>query len=223
MKRPPSNLLPDRHYFHRLLSERNQQPQRVTEIDAEIRSVFEKEVAILALDMCGFSRVAAQRGIIHYLAMIQQMHEAAEPAVLGNGGQVIKKEADNLWAIYPEAVNALESALDILRSFEAINSVVGEDRDIHGSIGIGFGATLVIGGEDLYGNEMNIASKLGEDLAGPSEILLTAAAYAALPKDRYVCSERTYQLAKFNIVSHRFERSLFQKPVRKRRNPGTGP
>lgn len=215
MKHPPSSMPPDRHTFRRLLMERNQKPHRAAEIDAEIRHAFERKVAILALDMCGFSRLTARYGIIHYLSMIQQMQEAAEPAVVGNGGQVIKQEADNLWAIFPAPVNALEAALDIFRSFEAINSVVDEDRDIRGSIGIGYGDTLVIGDEDLFGDEMNLASKLGEDLAGPSEIFLTSAAHAALPKKRYACTERTFELTHFNILSHRYDRSLIKKLTRK--------
>ena len=35
---------------------------------------------------------------------------------------------------------------------------------------------------------MNLASKLGEDLACKDEILLTPAAYQALPPDHYRCT-----------------------------------
>jgi len=38
----------------------------------------------------------------------------------------------------------------------------------------------MVGDRDLYGDEMNLASKLGEDLAQDDEILLTEAAYQAL-------------------------------------------
>jgi class 3 adenylate cyclase len=36
---------------------------------------------------------------------------------------------------------------------------------------------LLIGEEDLFGSEMNLASKLGEDVAGRGEILLSASAH----------------------------------------------
>jgi hypothetical protein len=39
--------------------------------------------------------------------------------VTGNGGQVIKQEADNLFAIFAQPAHALEAALDIFRAFEA--------------------------------------------------------------------------------------------------------
>ena len=75
-----------RELMRRLLSERNQFPDRHTEIDQQLRDALERNVAILVLDMCGFSRLTVQYGIIHYLAMIHQMEEAARPAVSGNAG-----------------------------------------------------------------------------------------------------------------------------------------
>lgn len=195
--------------LRRLLSIRNQFPERTQEIDQQVRHAFEREVAILVLDMVGFSRLTVQYGIIHYLAMIHQMEEAARPAVIGNGGRVIKQEADNLYAIYDDPAHALESALDIFRAFNAVNNVVRPERDIFGSVGIGYGPSLVIDDADLFGSEVNFACKLGEDLAGKSEILLTRSAHAALPKDRYVCLPVTFEVSEMKLECYRYERSVF--------------
>jgi class 3 adenylate cyclase len=157
--------------------------------------------------MVGFSRLTVEHGIIHYLAMIHQMNEAARPAVRGNGGVVIKQEADNLFAIFDDPAFALESALDIFRAFNAINTVVPPDRDIFGSVGIGYGATLVIDEKDIFGPEVNLACKLGEDLAGKNEILLTQSAYAALPPDHYVCSPSAFSISGIKFPYYRYERS----------------
>jgi adenylate cyclase len=46
--------------------------------------------------------------------------------------------------------------------------------------GIGYGELLMAGREGLYGDEMNRASRLGEDTANPREILLTEEAFANL-------------------------------------------
>ena len=186
---------PGRAYLKKLLAERNEYSDRAEAIDAHIRETFERRVAILVLDMTGFSRTVARHGIIHYLAMIQQMEAAAVPAVVDNHGRVVKQEADNLLAVFDEPGDAVEASFDILRAFEAINSVVPEERDLKGCIGIGFGDALVIGDDDLFGHEMNLASKLGEDLAEASEILLTEAAFAALPAQRYLCSPRRYEVS----------------------------
>jgi class 3 adenylate cyclase len=210
----------DRAYLKRLMAERYQHPERVAEIDRKVNEVFGRKAAILVLDMCGFSRLTARHGIIHFLALIHQMEEAACPAVTGNGGQVIKQEADNLFAIFARPAQALEAALDIFRAFEAMNAVVKEDHAIHGSIGIGFGDTLIIGDEDLFGQEMNLACKLGEDLACKQEILLTPAAHDALPPDRYVCIPAAYSISGLELLCHRFERCLHPQPPGTKRKDG---
>lgn len=200
-----------RAYLKRLLSERNQYPERAERIDAKLWRAFGRKVAILVLDMDGFSRLTARRGITHFLAMIHQMEQAARPAILGNGGQVIKQEADNLFAVFAQPADALEAALDIFRAFEAMNAVVADEREIRGSIGIGYGDTLIIGDEDLFGNEMNAACKLGEDLAALHDILLTRAAHAALPADRYACTPDSFMVSGMKLECHRFDKCLYPR------------
>jgi len=185
------------------LSLRNQEPDRVGEIDERIRATFERTCAILVLDMSGFSRLTKQLGIIHYLAMIEQMDSSCRPAVEGNGGTVVKQEADNLFAVFETPLRATEGALDIFRAFEAVNAVVPETRDLYGSIGIGYGPLLVIGDEDCFGDEMNLACKLGEDLGAPGEILLTPSAAAELSPDDFVLESRQYSVSGLSIDAFR--------------------
>jgi adenylate cyclase len=195
-----------REYLKELLSVRNQYPERAEEIDAKIREAFEQRIAILVLDLCGFSRLTAKYGIIRYLAIIHQMDTVARPAVADNGGVVIKQEADNLFAAFDTPADAVEAAVDIFRAFDAVNSALPDERDLAGSIGIGYGDTLVIGGEDMFGGEMNFASKLGEDLAGEGEILITASAYAELDPDRYICVPRSFATSGVDISCYQLER-----------------
>lgn len=175
----------DRAQLAALLAERNQYPERAAAIDARIVAGFERQAAILVLDLCGFSQRASRDGIIHFLAIIHQMEQAASPAIECNRGVVVKQEADNLFARFASPGDALEAALDIQRAFAAMNAVLPEDRALHASIGIGFGPLLLVGAHDVFGNEMNHACKLGEDVAGRDEILLTAAAHAAVEAGRY--------------------------------------
>jgi adenylate cyclase len=208
---PPSELR-DKALLKWLLSRRNQLPHLVSQIDELIRRTFERKVAVLVLDMVGFSRLTIKYGIIHYLAMIEQMEDAARPAIVDNGGRVIKQEADNIFAIFNNPGDAVEGALDIFRAFEAVNTVVPPERDIYGCIGIGYGNTLVIGDNDMFGSEMNLASKLGEDLAESMEILLTTSAFEALPGAKYVCTQVEYQLHDMRLQCHRIDRSFHKEP-----------
>jgi adenylate cyclase len=124
---------------------------------------------------------------------------------------VVKQEADNLFAAFERPREALEAALDIFLAFEAVNTVVPDERDLHGCIGIGFGETILVGHTDMFGREVNLACKLGEDLAQRREILLTGAAHEALPPGTYRCSGRRYDLSGFEVEAFRFEERLVEK------------
>lgn len=180
--KPPAMDRSGHALLREMLRQRNQSPERVEEIDRAILATFERRLAVLVLDMCGFSRLTTKHGALFYLSMIVQMEEAATPAVLNNGGRVIKQEADNFFAVFDAPTHALEAALDIFVAFRAMNSVVPDDRDITASVGIGFG-DLLDTGDDVFGDEMNAACRLGEDLACKEEILLTPAAAEAV-RDR---------------------------------------
>ena len=174
--------MPDKAELKQLLQERNEHPERSTEIDQHIRSRFEQDCAILVLDLSGFSRLTIRHGIIHFLAIVHRMTTIATPIVDRNTGRVVKQEADNLFAVFPEVEAAVKTAAEILQAFEAVNTGLPDDQDLYASIGVGFGKTLVIGQTDLFGSEMNLACKLGEDLARRGEILLTEAAFKRLSK-----------------------------------------
>ena len=145
--------------------------------------------------------------------MVHQMEQAARPAIAGNGGEVVKQEADNLFAVFSHPEQALEAALDIGRALDAMNAVQPREAALQASIGIGYGPTLVIAEKDLFGHEMNHACKLGEDIAGPGEIYLTGNACQALPQGRYVFSEAPHTIGGAVLPSFRLEGCLYEGPL----------
>jgi class 3 adenylate cyclase len=68
---------------------------------------------------------------------------------------------------------ALDSAIAMQRLLAAYNRDRPDTDKILLCVGIGYGPVLRIGDADLFGAEVNAASKLGEDIAGPWEILVT--------------------------------------------------
>ena len=161
--------------------------------------------------MCSFTETTRRLGIIHYLAMIEEMANAARPAIAANRGIVVKQEADNLFAAFAQPQDALEAALDIFLAFEAVNTVVPDEGDLHGCIGIGFGETILVAHTDMFGAEVNLACKLGEDLGQRHEILLTRSAHEALPSGHYRFSGRRYGLSGLEIDAFRFEGRLVER------------
>ena len=169
--------------FTRLLQERSLQPERATEIDAAIYANFGVTRAVLVMDMTGFSRMTLSHGLIHFLTMIHRMNEVAQPVIERHGGLLVKFEADNVFAVFPTVDQAIETAQDLINCLHAANSVLPDEMDMRGKFGIGHGEILLIEDTDFFGSEVNLASKLGENLAAPDEVLLTQAARLRVSSD----------------------------------------
>jgi class 3 adenylate cyclase len=177
-RRPRVSAPHPRRELERLLAMRNEHPERLGDIDRQIHEEFAETHAVMVLDMCGFSRLTARYGIIHFLSMIHRLHGIVLPIIRAHDGTVVKTEADNVFAVFPDVPPAVVTAIEIQQRLDAANVFLPEDWDLHASLGIGYGELLMIGDDDMYGNEMNIASKLGEDIAGRGEVFLSEAAHA---------------------------------------------
>jgi adenylate cyclase len=171
---------PSRDHLKTLLKEYNEYPERQPEIDSRIHDEFCKAVAIMVVDSCGFSRTVRQHGIVNYLARLERLERLIAPMIDGHGGRVLRVEADNVFALFPDAGSAVRCAAEVQRSVEIANEPLPAASEIYVAIGVGYGRVLLIDDDDAYGDEMNIACKLGEDLAERGEVLLTASAHDAL-------------------------------------------
>jgi class 3 adenylate cyclase len=169
--------------FHEMLltfsqSEAAEQRHR---IEDSLWEEFGQEYAVFVLDMSGFSLLTRKYGIVHYLSMVRRMQMTTEPIVKSYGGFMIKYEADNCFAVFPDPLSAVNAAVAMQHAFRAENLLTPDDQDIHISCGIDYGKILIVGREDCFGDPVNRASKMGEDLAVAGEILITKEAMEMIP------------------------------------------
>ena len=169
--------------FHEMLlsfsqSEMTDERQK---IETSLWDEFGAEYAVFVLDMSGFSLLTRMYGIVHYLSMVRRMQMTTEPIVKSYGGFMIKYEADNCFAVFPDPLSAVNAAIAMQHAFSAENLLTSDDLDIHISCGIDYGKILIIGHEDCFGDPVNRASKMGEDLAVAGEILVTKEAMQMIP------------------------------------------
>jgi len=164
--------------------------------------------SVLVMDMSGFSRLTQKYGIVHYLSMVKRMQITSQPIIEHLGGKVVKFEADNCFALFDQVLPAVHAAIRLNTAFEAINRFTDEPFDIRVSIGIDHGDVLLIGGPDYFGETVNAASKLGEDVAGPGEILLTERAFQQIsPAAGYTGKLLTPLLSGVRIRAYNLEYS----------------
>jgi class 3 adenylate cyclase len=98
------------------------------------------------------------------------MQALTRPIIERHNGSVIKYEADNLLATFREPAEAVHAGIGINLAIAS----GGERFEV--AIGIDHGRFILIDGAECYGDPVNVACKLGEDIAHPGEVLLTQAA-----------------------------------------------
>jgi adenylate cyclase len=184
-----------------LLTQLLERPEAEDEIEARIRERFEETRAVLALDLCGFSKTTRERGIVAFLAFIHLMRRVSGPIVERHGGRVVDAIADNILCVFDRVDDALAAARELI--VELRRDEGSADVELHASVGIGYGPILNFGNLRIAGDEVNLASKLGEDVADADEILLTSAANETLADPGYDVQERRIAVGDLDLVCYR--------------------
>ena len=143
--------------------------------------------AVLVFDACGFTRLTRSHGIVRYLERLIEVRSRVRPILERFGCLGFRTEADNIYAQFPGAGEALDAAIASCEDLESSPVGLGTDgveEHMRRATGISFGEILCCPVHGAFGDAMNLASKLGEDVAGPGEVLLTRAAWSSLPEDR---------------------------------------
>jgi class 3 adenylate cyclase len=144
-------------------------------IDRRIWDLFGEDWAVMFTDLSGFSRSVAQFGIIHFLQVILEQKRLLLPIVEEHDGILIKIEADSFLILFRQSLRALQCAVAMQAACARHNEGCPLEEQVLLCVGLGYGRVLRIGDQDVYGQEVNAASKLGEDTAKAEEILVTEA------------------------------------------------
>jgi class 3 adenylate cyclase len=151
----------------------------------EFHLKYQRQRAILSLDMTGFTLSAINIGELQSLLRILDAQRVCIPVLKDFGADLIRCFADDIVAIFDDPNKAVDAAFEIHRRVELFaNSEQASDHPTQCSVGIGFGQIFEIGPNLAQGDEMNRASKLGEEISRASETLLTERAFDAIKERR---------------------------------------
>ena len=161
--------------LEKLIQERLTPGADKEKIDRRIWDLFGEEWCVMFTDLSGFSRGVAKFGIIHFLQTIHESERLLIPRIEAHDGILLKEEGDSFLVIFRNVDKAIACAVDMQRTLEAYNADKADEEKVLLCVGLGYGRMLRIGDADVYGAEVNAASKLGEDTAKAREILVTGA------------------------------------------------
>jgi class 3 adenylate cyclase len=159
----------------KLIEERMQPGTDTRALDERVWNLFGEEWTIMATDLAGFSRRVAEFGVIHFLQVIYEHKKLVFPIIDAHDGILVKGEADSLLLVFKRPEQAVACAVAMQHACQQLSARRVPEEQILLCVGIGHGQVLRVGESDVYGAEVNAASKLGEDTACPDEILVTGA------------------------------------------------
>ena len=174
----------DTQELARLLAQRRAAGADHAPVDAAIHARFDTTLAVMFTDLVGFSRLVEAFGILHFLQLIHESETLFLPEIARHGGTCLKREGDSLLAIFNTPAQALGASRAMLAATRSVNPGRSPQERIEVCIGLGYGSVLRVG-EDVWGAEVNAASKLGEDTAQGGEILVTAGFRGALVQEPF--------------------------------------
>jgi adenylate cyclase len=138
--------------------------------EAQGRGRGERPLAILFVDLVRFSDWALEAGDDAALDLLRQVGRTVDPVLIERGGEIVKRLGDGLMAVFDEASEALDAALEARERVRAVK-VDGYDPELRA--GIHFGKPRKLG-SDYFGVDVNVAARVA-DAAGPSQVLVSEA------------------------------------------------
>lgn len=164
----------------KLVELRTQPGADLEAIDQRIWDLFGEEWAVVFTDLSGFSRHVAKFGIIHFLQIIHEQQRMLLPIVEEHDGILVKVEADSFLMLFKKPIQAVRCCLAMQKTCQIFSARRAAEEQVILCCGVGFGKLIKVGDADVFGHEVNLAGKLGEDIAKANEILVTPAVHAAI-------------------------------------------
>src|SRR5712691_11394041 len=138
-------------------------------VDGRARmSSVRRLAAILAADVAGYSRLmgADEEGTHERLKALRR--ELLDPKIAEHKGRIVKTTGDGMLVEFASVVDAVRCAVAVQQAMAERNTGAEADDRIELRIGINLG-DVIVEGDDLYGDGVNIAARI-EALAEPGAV-----------------------------------------------------
>jgi adenylate cyclase len=153
--------------------------------EAQGRGRGDEDVAILFLDLVGFSAWALQAGDEAAVTLLRDFGRITDGAVVERGGRVVKRLGDGAMAVFADAAAAVEAARHACREVATMD-VDGYEPALRAGLHVGRPRHL---GGDYLGVAVNVAARVAE-AAKAGEVLISETARERLPPDAYPLRKR---------------------------------
>ncbi len=134
--------------------------------------------AIVSADVVGYARLVGADEAGTLAALRAHRTELIDPLIETHGGRIVKTMGDGLLLEFPSVVNAVKCSIDLQNGMARRNDDVAEGKRIDFRVGVHLG-DIVIDGEDIHGDGVNVAARL-QEASEAGGLALSAVAHESL-------------------------------------------
>ena len=126
---------------------------------ADDPNVNRKLAAILSADVVGYSRLM-QADDAATVATLQKYRAAIARVTERHKGRVVNAPGDNILAVFPSAVDAVQCAAEIQKVLEGRNLELPAEQRMTFRVGVNLGDVIEESDGTIYGDGVNIAARM---------------------------------------------------------------
>lgn len=147
--------------------------------DRDFETIMDPEhtLAIVFADVCGSTQLYEKLGDARARGAVARCIELMTLATERHGGRVVKTIGDEVMSVFPTADQAAQAASEMQASISGGAAIEGRHLAIR--VGLHCGPVIVEADGDVYGDAVNLASRMGSQ-AKAGQVLTTGATASAL-------------------------------------------
>ncbi len=142
-------------------------------------------LTIVFIDMQGYTRRSAGQTIEEMKLFHDQMHTFVSEIMQKWNGIMVKSLGDGFMVRFDSPTSAVQAGIEIQRRLDARNAqMMNPDSIVRFRIGINTGEVGIDESGDLFGDPVNIASRI-QTFADPSDVFISESTYLAMNRNEF--------------------------------------
>lgn len=171
-----------------------------------------KNLAVMLTDIKGFTSKTAGFSRMQTQELLSSHRDLVLPVILSFNGRLVKTIGDAFLVVFDSPTDAVLCGVEVQDILREYNAGKGPGDKIEIRIAINSGEVAVHDDGDIYGDAVNITSRL-ESIAEVGEVFFTEAVYLAMNKKEVPSSEVGYRQFKGVAEKIKVYRVLREVPV----------
>lgn len=171
-----------------------------------------RTITIMLTDIKGFTSKTAGFSRAETQELLSKHRELVLPVIIKFGGRLVKTIGDAFLAAFNSPTDAVICGVEIQLVLKNHNAGKPQDEKIEIRIAINAGEVAIHDDGDIYGDAVNITSRL-ESIAEAGEVFFTEAVYLAMNKKEVPSSEIGYRQFKGIAEKIKVYRVLRETPI----------